>query len=128
MDILYLSEVSPNRQNTLNYHVTNWGFHKCTELVILALTPTFYSYICSFLLYLHYMILVNVKSDVSGCKRISFQGSNFIGIDYHFNVTAKMKLAKLSSFYLWEFLKTFNVHMRQPYPKMDSIKMFVGAE
>ena len=29
---------------------------------------------CSFLLYLRHMMLVNVKSDVSGYKRIAFQG------------------------------------------------------
>ena len=33
-----------------------------------------FSYICIFLHYLHYMILVNVKLEVSGCKRIIFQG------------------------------------------------------
>ena len=63
-----------------------------------------------------------------GARGYHFEVLNFIGIDYHFNVTAKMKLAILSSLYLWEFLKTFNVHMRQPYPEMDSIKMFVGAK
>ena len=32
------------------------------------------AYICSFLLYLHYTMLANVKLDVSGYKNIIFQG------------------------------------------------------
>ena len=33
-----------------------------------------FSYICSFLLYLKHIILVNVKLDTCGDKRITFQG------------------------------------------------------
>ena len=29
--------------------------------------------ICSFLLYLHYMVLINVKLDINGSKRITFE-------------------------------------------------------
>ena len=97
MDILYLSEVSPNRQNTLNYHVTNWGFHKCTELAILALIPTLYV-----LPYFQFPSLF-APHDVTECKimcqwvseRLYFKVVKVIGIDCHLNVTAKIKLAIL---------------------------------
>ena len=55
-----------------------------------------------------------------GVRGLHFKVVNVIGIDCHFNVTAEMKLAILSSLYLGEFLKTFTVQIRQPYPKMDS--------
>ena len=45
-------------------------FHEHTKLAILALMPTLYSYIYGFLGYLHLMLLVNVKLNVTGYKRI----------------------------------------------------------
>ena len=55
------------RNHTKPYHR---GFHKHTKLTIF---PTFvFLYICSFLLYLLHVVLINVKLDVSGSERIAF--------------------------------------------------------
>ena len=51
------------------------NFHKYTKLVILAVLPTLYFHICSFLLYFEQMMLVNAKLDTSGYNRIIFQSS-----------------------------------------------------
>ena len=50
-------------------------FHKRTNIGIIV--KFLFPCICKFLLYLHHMILVNVKLDVSGYKRIIFQGCRF---------------------------------------------------
>ena len=39
-----------------------------------SLLPTFLPYICSFRLYLHQLMVVNVKLDIKGYMRIVFQG------------------------------------------------------
>ena len=54
---------------------TQSGFslrHKigCDDIIANFVFP----YICTFLPYLHHMVLVNVKLDVSGYKRSIFQG------------------------------------------------------
>ena len=52
------------------------GFHKRTKLAILTLLSTSYYIqviICSFLLYLQHIMLVNMKIDIIGCNMITFQ-------------------------------------------------------
>ena len=46
--------------------------HKIGNIGIIA--NYIYSHICSFLLYFDHMMLVNVKVNVSGYRRITFQG------------------------------------------------------
>ena len=50
----------------------NRGFHKHTKLPTLGLLPNFYSP-----LYLHHLMLVNVKLDISGYELITFHGCRF---------------------------------------------------
>ena len=51
------------------------GFSKTNKIGNIAIMVNFvFQNIRGFLLYLHNMLLVNVKLDVSGCKRISFLG------------------------------------------------------
>ena len=53
--------------------------HKIGKIDIIA--NFVFSYICSFFLYLQRMMLVNMKLDINGCKRITFQGVDFIGLN-----------------------------------------------
>ena len=46
--------------------------HKIGNNGIIA--SSVFPYICSSILYLHHMMLVNMKLDISDCKRIIFQG------------------------------------------------------
>ena len=48
-----------------------------------------FPYICSFLLYLHQLMLVNVKLEIKGCRRIIFQGYNALWGQLTFNGRAK---------------------------------------
>ena len=50
--------------------------------------------ICSFLLYLHYMMLVNVKLDVNGSKRITFE-------DYEIHCSCSFLMVQLKQ--SWQY-------------------------
>ena len=50
------------------YEIAMRGFHERTILAILASLPALNSHICSFLLYQHHMILVNVNLDLMGIQ------------------------------------------------------------
>ena len=62
------------KYDKISLTLSGFLFHKLTKLPILALLLTLYSHIFSFLLYLHHMMLINIKLDISGCIRITFQG------------------------------------------------------
>ena len=63
-----------------------------------------FPYICSFLLYLHYMMLINVKLDITGHKRITFQSSRL-----HWS-SSFLKLTIFVFLYCGEFVKTSSAH------------------
>ena len=51
------------------------GFSQMYKIGNIAIIANFvFPYICSFLHYLHHIMIVNEKLEVSGCKRIIFQG------------------------------------------------------
>ena len=78
-------------------------FHGDTKLTILALLPTFFcinTYIYSFLLYLHHMMLVNVELDVRGYKGISFQC-------WRFHWSSSILIAELKQ--IWQYWHSCNV-------------------
>ena len=50
------------------YEIAMRGFHERTILVILASLPALNSHICSFLLYQHHVILVNVNLNLMGIQ------------------------------------------------------------
>ena len=51
------------------------GLYFKVQISLIVIIANFvFTYICSFFLYLHYMMLVNIKLDVNGCNRITFQG------------------------------------------------------
>ena len=52
-------------------YLSNRVFHSYTKLAMLALLPTLF---CSFLLYLHQLILINWKLEIKEHMRIIFQG------------------------------------------------------
>ena len=60
-------------------HASNRVFHKHTKLAILAILPTFIFlyYIYSFLLYSYQLVLVNVKLDINGYKKITGHGYTY---------------------------------------------------
>ena len=62
----------------------------------MVLLPT---YICSFILYLQDMVLVNMKLDISGLQ---------ISLVELFSDAAKMKLANLAFFHCDDFVKNLN--------------------
>ena len=49
-------------------------FQKRTKFVLLAFLLLYITIYFSFLLHLQHMMLVNMKLDISGCNRITFQG------------------------------------------------------
>ena len=52
------------------------GFSQTHKIGKIGIIVNFtFPYICSFLLNLQYMMLVNMKLDISGCNRITFQGN-----------------------------------------------------
>ena len=55
-----------------------------------------FPYICSFLLYLHQLMLVNVKLEITGRMRITFLRINASFDQLIFNVRDKTKLAMLA--------------------------------
>ena len=73
----------------------NRGFHKRTKLTIFALLSTLYSHFCSFSSYLQHIRLVNMKLDISGYNRITFQGCRL-----HWNSSFLMVQPKRS----WQYL------------------------
>ena len=59
----------------LSLKVSNSGFSQTHKIGNIGVNDNLiFPYIYNVLLYLHYMILVNVKLDVSGYKEIMFQG------------------------------------------------------
>ena len=77
-------------------------FHKHTKLAIqyiVIIANSVFPYICSFLLYLYCMVLVNVKLDVSRNERITFQGCRLYWSRY-----LSMTQLKCSWQYIWAFL------------------------
>ena len=75
--------------------------HKIGNVGIIA--KFVFPHICSFLLYLQHMMLVNIKLDISGCNRVTRLQSSLI----HFlsNSLDKTKLAILAFLYCGEFVK-----------------------
>ena len=82
----------------LNY---NRVFHKHTKLAIqciVIIANSVFPYICSFLLYLYCMVLVNVKLDVSRNERITFQGCRLYWSRY-------LSMAQLNC--SWQYILAF---------------------
>ena len=77
-----------NAKNRLNVKLVSWrielktartyvqsGFSQTHKIGNITIFANFvFPYICSFLLYLQHMMLVNMKLDISWCNRITFQG------------------------------------------------------
>ena len=83
--------------------------HKVGNVGVIA--NFIFLYISSFLLYLHQLMLVNVKLEIKGWMRITFHGYIYIYIlldKLILNGTAKMKLAMLAFLYCREFVKNFD--------------------
>ena len=50
-------------------------FSQATDVANIGIITNFVCpHICSYILYLQHMMLVNVKLDISGCNRIAFEG------------------------------------------------------
>ena len=83
--------------------------------------PTLDSHICSFLPYLHCMLLVNVKLDIAGHKRITFQGCRFhlFGSFRKVRCRKKTKMGILGFLRCGEFVKkTLYRHSRNRIVEM----------
>ena len=76
----------------------NWQYWHYCQLCI----PIY----CSFLLYLQHMVLVNMKLDISGCSRITFQGCRL-----HWPSSFLMAQLKLS----WQYWHFCIVVSEKPY-------------
>ena len=66
------------------------------------------AYLCSFLLYCHHIMLINVKLDVIGFKSITFLRLQISLILFLSQETAKTKLSILSFLYSSEFVKNLD--------------------
>ena len=61
------------RPPTMNLPLLS-GFSRTHKIANIGIIANFvFLYICSFLLYLHYVMLVNVTLDISGYKQVIFQ-------------------------------------------------------
>ena len=87
---VFFYEITRNGTIVVFTNTQNWQYWHYCQLV--------FPEICSFLLYLHYMMLVNVKLDINGSKRITFE-------DYEIHCS----LAILTFLYYGEFVKTSNI-------------------
>ena len=72
-DVLHMSETGLSRRfcNTLRTEWSITGFSRAHKIGNIRIKYS--THVCSFILYLHQMMLVNVKLDVSGYKRIHFK-------------------------------------------------------
>ena len=70
-----------------------------------------FTYICSFLLYIQHMMLVNVKLDISGNFRITFQDHKNSFVQFFSNGKAKMKSTILAFWCCGEFVKNSSEHV-----------------
>ena len=87
--------------------------HKIGNIAIIAIIANFvFLYICSSLHYLHHLMLVNEKLEVSGCKRIIFQSCKLI-VQSISNGIAKMNLAIVAFLYCGEFVKNSSSTVRK---------------
>ena len=67
---------APSQPRKANTKLTIWNsrvFHKSTKIDNISIAVNF-PYICTFLLYLHNLMIVNVKLDARGNKKNIFQG------------------------------------------------------
>ena len=67
----------------------NRGFHMHKIANIAIIVNFVLRYICSFLLYLQHMVLVNMKIDISGFNSITFQGCRLRWSSYFLMVKVK---------------------------------------
>ena len=82
---------------------TNRVFHEHTKLMLVLLPTLCVPYICSFLPYLHQLILVKVKSEIKEFMRITFPC--YTSLDWlTFTSRAKTKLAMLAFLFCGEFV------------------------
>ena len=87
-----------------------WSFsqtHKIGNIGIVCNFVLPYIYICSFLLYLQHMMLVNMKTDISGCKRITFQSYRLHWFS-SFLIKQLNEVGKVALLYCGEFVKSPN--------------------
>ena len=73
----------------------NQGFHKRTKMLLLTFIPTLSSRIAVVFFFLHHMVLVNIKLNIIGSKRNTFQScrpywsSPFLMVFLYFGVYVK---------------------------------------
>ena len=108
-------------QQSINVHTQSWVFHKHTKLATLALMPILWSYICSFLFYLHQLMSINVKLHRSIIRELHVKVTNFI-VQLISNSKAKNKFSNIVE--NWVFLvEYFAINIKLPILAMLTSKI-----